>query len=189
MAAVLRGDNFACPLCGGQYRRFLPFGARLRANAMCPGSQSLERDRLLWLIWQQLWSQDRLPRSGRMLHVAPEPAFVPHFSARYDYLSIDLNGAKAMRAMDVTNLDFPEACFDDVSTVTARGSIELDADEAATVEATTVAASLAVAIAVPLIARARASAACRNVLRRLAPSDWISLPPPPASSRLPLKKT
>lgn len=47
-----------------------------------------------------------------MLHVAPEPAFVPHFKARYDYLSIDLNGAKAMRTMDVTDLDFPEACFD-----------------------------------------------------------------------------
>ncbi len=112
MAPVLRGDNLTCPLCGGQYRRFLPFGARLRANAMCPGCQSLERDRLLWLIWQQLWAQDRLPRSGRMLHVAPEPALVPHFAAHYDYLSVDLNGAKAMRAMDVTDLEFPAACFD-----------------------------------------------------------------------------
>lgn len=112
MAVALKGDNFACPLCDGRYRRLLPFGARLRANAMCPGCQSLERDRLLWLIWQQLWSQDRLPRSGRMLHVAPESALVPHFAAHYDYLSIDLNGAKAMRAMDVTDLDFPAACFD-----------------------------------------------------------------------------
>lgn len=112
MAALLSGSNVACPLCGGQYRGFLPFGARLRANAMCPGCQSLERDRLLWLIWQRLSSQGRLPLSGRMLHVAPEPAFVPHFAARYDYLSIDLNGAKAMRAMDVTALEFPEACFD-----------------------------------------------------------------------------
>lgn len=114
MAVALRGEGVACPLCDGRFRRFLPFGTRKRANAMCPCCWSLERDRLLWLLWRDLRSRDRLPRTGRMLHVAPEPALVPHFAAHYDYLSIDLNGAKAMRAMDITDLDFADGSFDAV---------------------------------------------------------------------------
>lgn len=49
-----------------------------------------------------------------MLHVAPEVAFETRFKEWFDYISIDLDGTQAMRAMDLTALDFPDAHFDAV---------------------------------------------------------------------------
>lgn len=50
-----------------------------------------------------------------MLHVSPEPVLGEKFKAQYrDYVSIDLDGRKAMQAMDVTALTFPNETFDAV---------------------------------------------------------------------------
>jgi len=39
-----------CPLCGGRFRRFMPYGyVEVRRNALCPKCLALERHRLLWL--------------------------------------------------------------------------------------------------------------------------------------------
>ena len=45
-----KGNRFEDPIDGSCYRTFLPYGYQvLRENALCPGTLSLERHRLLWL--------------------------------------------------------------------------------------------------------------------------------------------
>lgn len=46
-----KGTRFIDPIDGSGYRTFLPYGygPQLRPNALCPGTLSLERHRLLWL--------------------------------------------------------------------------------------------------------------------------------------------
>ena len=41
-----------CPICKSKVSAFLPFGVRVRGNAMCPVCKSLERHRALWLVCQ-----------------------------------------------------------------------------------------------------------------------------------------
>ena len=48
-----------------------------------------------------------------MLHVAPEPVLAKKFEQRFgEYVSIDLDGKRAMKAMDVTALSFADQYFD-----------------------------------------------------------------------------
>ncbi len=111
-ATLLRGDRFYCPVCRKGYRKFLPAGLDPRANAMCPGCGSLERHRLLLAALEKLWRDETLPRGGRLLHVAPEPALAGAFMRHFDYTSIDLDGGRAMMAMDLTDLTFADQSFD-----------------------------------------------------------------------------
>jgi SAM-dependent methyltransferase len=105
----MRGKGCYCPLCNTEYRRFLPAGVSARQNAVCPGCGSYERHRLLWIALESL----KLTRlGGRLLHVAPEPCLTKNFRKAFEYLSIDLDGSRAMRAMDVTNLTLPDQQFD-----------------------------------------------------------------------------
>ena len=47
---LYRGNKFTDPINGKSYRKFLPYGyVKQRDNALCPGTLSLERHRLLWL--------------------------------------------------------------------------------------------------------------------------------------------
>jgi hypothetical protein len=67
---AISGSAFACPVCGGRYRGFLPFGLNGRRNARCPGCGSLERHRFMWM---HLRDRHRLmQRRLRLLHIAPE---------------------------------------------------------------------------------------------------------------------
>ncbi len=112
-AFLLRGSRFHCPLCAGNYRRFLTFGDPPRENAMCPGCASLERHRLLWIALEKQWQKGAFRAKDRMLHVAPEPVLAKKFEQRFgDYVSIDLDGQRAIKAMDVTALTFADQCFD-----------------------------------------------------------------------------
>jgi len=114
-ALALRGRRFRCPLCSGEYRRFLSAGNPPRANAMCPGCASLERHRLLWLALQQGWNEGGLAAGVHLLHVAPEPVLAAQLAQRFEqYVSIDLEGKQAMQAMDVTDLSFTDESFDAV---------------------------------------------------------------------------
>ena len=114
-AFLLRGSRFHCPLCAGNYRRFLTFGDPPRENAMCPGCTSLERHRLLWIALEKQWQKGAFRAKDRMLHVAPEPILTKKFEQRFgDYVSIDLAGQRAIKAMDVTALTFADRCFDAV---------------------------------------------------------------------------
>lgn len=106
-----RGDAVHCPCCGGSYSRFLGTGSPPRAAA-CPGCNSLERQRLLYLYLRERTSlfKDRL----RVLHVAPEDCLQPKLArqANLDYLSADLAAGSAMAAIDITSIDSPDEVFD-----------------------------------------------------------------------------
>lgn len=108
----LRGNRFSCPLCEKKFRKFLSYGERKRTNAQCPECGSLERHRLLWIALKHLQESGKLRKNGRLLHIAPEKCLVQMFKQKYDYISIDLDCRKAMIAMDITKLSFPDNCFD-----------------------------------------------------------------------------
>lgn len=105
----LRGENVYCPICDKGYKRFLPMGIMPRKGALCPGCGSLERHRLLWMAFSR---RGLLEKGGRLLHVAPESSLARVLSGKFDYISVDLDGKNAMRAMDIRALDFPEGYFD-----------------------------------------------------------------------------
>lgn len=106
------GNAFACPVCGGRYRRFLPFGLNGRRNARCPGCGSLERHRFMWM---HLRDRHRLmQRRLRLLHIAPEQCVHDILSQNPElhYVSADMFDPAADRAADMTALPFGDALFD-----------------------------------------------------------------------------
>ena len=75
-----KGNQFTDPIDGSSYRKFLPYGYQnLRQNALCPGTLSLERHRLLWLYLDCKTSF--LTDSIRVLHVAPEQVVYKKFKS------------------------------------------------------------------------------------------------------------
>ena len=81
-------------------------------GALCPACGSLERHRATWLYLTRVAGILDGPR--RVLDVAPAPFIAAALSRapEVDYLSIDLESPLAMRHMDVTALDLPDATFD-----------------------------------------------------------------------------
>lgn len=101
------GDERRCPLCGTTVSKFATYGTVRRRGAQCPRCGSLERHRALWLYLRE--QTDLLRRSVRALAVAPDPYMEAQASRLpWDYLSIDIAPGKAMRQMDLTNLDLPD---------------------------------------------------------------------------------
>lgn len=90
----------------------LPAGRARRPNARCPRCGSLERHRLIWLYLQRKTDLFAMPH--RVLDVAPEEMLQRKLQAmpNLDYLSVDLESPLAMRRMDITRLDLPDASFD-----------------------------------------------------------------------------
>lgn len=110
-----RGPGVHCPICGGHFIRFLPFGEVLRReHAQCPGCGSVERHRLLWRYLRE--RTELFTRPHRMLHFAPEPWLEPRLRAAptVRYVSADLEPGRAMRRADITALPFADASFDAV---------------------------------------------------------------------------
>lgn len=115
-ALALRGANNHCPICGGHFITFLPYGVRRRPNAACPSCGSLERQRMIWLF-----AQSRRLFSGktRLLHVSPEKVLFQRFSAdvNIDYVPIDkfdpgYRYPKGTQNVDITAMPYPDAHFD-----------------------------------------------------------------------------
>lgn len=108
----LSGNKVHCPVCGGNYRKFLPYGIISRPNVMCPGCLSLERHRLLWLFLEQKTSLFK--EEIRLLHIAPEQCFRKLFKKQknLDYITADLESPIATVKMDVQNIPFEDNCFD-----------------------------------------------------------------------------
>ncbi len=111
-AKAVAGGHFHCPVCGGRYGRFLPFGLGGRRNARCPGCGSLERHRFLWLRLRDEYGL--LRRRSRLLHVAPEPCIRGALAGNpgLRYVSVDMFDPAADRAADLTALPFPAGAFD-----------------------------------------------------------------------------
>ncbi|MDG1054262.1 MAG: methyltransferase domain-containing protein [Flavobacteriaceae bacterium] len=111
--AFYKGDRFTDPIDGSSYRTFLPYGYdKLRPNALCPGTLSLERHRFLWLYLQRktTFLEDKL----NVLHVAPEQVFYNKFKQfdHWNYTTTDLHSPLADIKADICALPFEDNSYD-----------------------------------------------------------------------------
>jgi len=105
-ALALTGSRVSCPCCGRSFRRFLHYPA-----LFCPGCSSYERHRFLCLELER--RPELLAARRSVLHVGPEPCIRRRVEPGVgDYVSIDLDPRRAMRAMDVAAMAFPDDRFD-----------------------------------------------------------------------------
>jgi len=106
-----KGRKVECPFCGWQGPEFLPNGLPERRNSRCPKCDSLERHRLYYLYLQQVIPANK---PVKVLHFAPEKILTRLFRSytNIDYLSADLNPAKAMVKQDITGTTFDDNSFD-----------------------------------------------------------------------------
>lgn len=117
---ILSGNNVECPICDNTFITFLPFGispSPLRANALCPSCNSLERTRIFWRYL--LDKPDFFESKKDVLHVAPERKLFEKFMANsmIQYFPVDLftEGYKYPEGtinMDITQMEFPDSHFD-----------------------------------------------------------------------------
>lgn len=108
-----KGSRFTDPIDGSSYRKFLPYGYQnIRPNALCPGTLSLERHRLLWLYLQ--FKTNFLTDTLKVLHIAPEQVFYKKFKSltNWDYTTTDLYSPLADIKADICALPFEDETFD-----------------------------------------------------------------------------
>lgn len=111
--AFYKGNRFTDPIDGSTYRTFLPYGYdKLRSNALCPGTLSLERHRYLWLYLQRktTFLEDKL----NVLHIAPEQVFYTKFKQfdHWNYTTTDLYSPLADVKADICALPFEDNSYD-----------------------------------------------------------------------------
>ncbi len=106
------GNKYECPICGGKFRKFLPYGNRGSDNRLCPRCLSLERHRLLWLFLKR--SEHLFDQSISFLHIAPEQPFVKRFKKQknWKYITADLESPLAQIKTDIRNMPFTSENFD-----------------------------------------------------------------------------
>lgn len=107
-----RGNAVQCPCCTGEFRAFMPRGHR--DNATCPRCGSHERHRMLALYFKD--HTNLLTAPLEVLHFAPERTITQLLSSNpaLRYTTADLDGKKAMHAMDVCDIPRPDNTFDAV---------------------------------------------------------------------------
>jgi SAM-dependent methyltransferase len=108
------GSQFTDPIDGRSYRKFLPYGygGRLRENALSPGTNSLERHRLLYLYLQRYTEFFTAPLS--VLHIAPEQCFHQRFKAQpnLNVLTADIESPLADMHFDLHQIPLEDNRFD-----------------------------------------------------------------------------
>lgn len=113
------GNNFYCPCCEKGYITFLPFGQKLRLNALCPGCSSLERHRLMWLYLKE--KSTLFSKRTKLLHVAPEAFLFNKFKSmqHIDYYPCAKFGegfedeyASGTQNVDITEIPYDKDYFD-----------------------------------------------------------------------------
>ena len=113
-AAFYKGKKHHCPICGGNFRKFLPYGYTETSadNRLCPSCLSLERHRLIWLYLQNKTKLFTEPI--KMLHIAPEQSFYKRFKAikTLDYYTADLESPLAEYHFDIHEIPFEDNKFD-----------------------------------------------------------------------------
>lgn len=114
MGLFYMGRGVECPICGAQYRRFMPYGyVTSRENALCPRCLALERHRLLWLYLQS--ETELFDGYIKLLHVAPEICFIKRFKkalGEQNYITSDLESPLATVKADIQNMPFEDNSFD-----------------------------------------------------------------------------
>ena len=103
-----------CPVCQSTLVSFGAAGGGRRPDARCRVCASLERHRFVWLYFERCTHLLNPDPPQQMLHIAPEPQISRKLRKvkQLDYLSGDLHGHKAMVAVDITNMQFPDESFD-----------------------------------------------------------------------------
>jgi SAM-dependent methyltransferase len=98
-----------CPICG--YRGvFISVGHPARWAARCLNCGSRERHRLLHL-WITEGGGDKLA-GKRILHFAPEKAFIRHMRGNTLYETADLLQAGVTHQVDITDTKLPASAYD-----------------------------------------------------------------------------
>ena len=107
-----KGTKFTDPINNKSYSYFFPYGYnKQRKNALCPGTFSLERHRLLWLYLKK--ETDFFNPNNKILHFAPEQCFHKFFKSFFkNYTSIDLNSPIVDIKADICNLPFNDNSYD-----------------------------------------------------------------------------
>ena len=108
-----KGSKFTDPIDGSSYRKFLPYGYQTsRVNALCPGTLSLERHRLLWLYLKRKTTFLKDPLT--VLHIAPEQVFFSKFKSftHWNYTTTDLHSPLADIKADICDLPFENNTYD-----------------------------------------------------------------------------
>ena len=107
-----KGTKFTDPINNKSYSYFFPYGYnKQRKNALCPGTFSLERHRLLWLYLKK--ETDFINSNNKILHFAPEQCFHKFFKSFFkNYTSIDLNSPIVDIKADICNLPFNDNSYD-----------------------------------------------------------------------------
>ena len=110
---IFQGKKYTDPIDDSNYSKFLSYGYKtVRKNALCPGTLSLERHRLLWLYLDK--ETDFLNSNLKVLHVAPEQVFYKKFKKlkNWEYFTFDLNSPIADIKGDLISTNFKNEYFD-----------------------------------------------------------------------------
>ena len=110
---IFRGKKYTDPIDDSNYSKFLSYGYKtVRKNALCPGTLSLERHRLLWLYLDR--ETNFLSSNLKVLHVAPEQVFYKKFKKlkNWEYFTFDLNSPIADIKGDLISTNFKDESFD-----------------------------------------------------------------------------
>lgn len=107
-----RGNKYACPICGGSFRKMLPYGNQGAENRLCPKCLSLERHRMLWLYISR--HTQLLQSETRILHIAPEQSLRRILKKTHgaSYVTADLKSPIADLHFDVMHIPLPDNSYD-----------------------------------------------------------------------------
>tara|TARA_B110000046_G_scaffold181359_1_gene213460 strand:+ start:587 stop:1360 length:774 start_codon:yes stop_codon:yes gene_type:complete len=112
---LYRGEQVACPVCEKSFSKFLSYGSEVahRENVLCPYDLTLERHRLMWLYLQRETSFFSAP-GLKVLHIAPEQCFLPHFKKQQnlDYITADLVSPIADMHFDLHDIPLEDHLYD-----------------------------------------------------------------------------
>ena len=113
------GKGRKCPICGGEKRKFLPYGyGKVREDTLCPKCLSLERHRLLWhYLMNNNSERERIKNLPTILHIAPEVCLMREFkriylSAPQNYITADLESPLADMHFDVQQIPMADSSVD-----------------------------------------------------------------------------
>jgi SAM-dependent methyltransferase len=109
-----RKARFRCPVCGyaGPFKDKVESPTFRRTDSKCPRCASVERHRLAWLVFDDLF-RDWPPAGKSILHVAPEYCLQPRLRKAFaTYHTSDLFRRDVDFQADIQDMPFEEASYD-----------------------------------------------------------------------------